>query len=78
MFLEYTKPIKMKIIKIIIRLIIGRQLHSCEQIDVGTVIVAGGRDQFGSLKSVELFDLWTSKWKDQPTLKLPGSHFKCN
>ncbi len=37
----------------------GRQLHSCAMIDSKHVLVAGGRDFFGGLDSVEILDVET-------------------
>ena len=50
----------------------GRQLHSCAIFDSNTIIVVGGRDQRGGLKSVETFNFRSSniKWIERRNLKL--------
>ncbi len=50
----------------------GRQLHSCAMLNGNQVIVVGGRDSWGGLKSVETFDIRTSeKWIERKNLELP-------
>ncbi len=49
----------------------GRQLHSCAMFDANTIIVAGGRDLRGGLKSVETLDIRSSKrWSERKNLEL--------
>jgi hypothetical protein len=49
----------------------GRQSHSCSMFETNKVIVAGGRDARGLLKSVEILNMQTSKWTDRKDLELP-------
>ena len=50
----------------------GRQLHSCSKIDGGNkIVVVGGRDGRGELKSVEIFDIKISKWIERKDLEFP-------
>ncbi len=50
----------------------GRQLHCCAILNGNQVIVVGGRDSWGNLKSVETFDIRTSeKWIERKNLELP-------
>ncbi len=49
----------------------GRQLHSCAMFDPKTIIVVGGRNQRGGLKSVETFDVnGSNKWIERKNLEL--------
>jgi hypothetical protein len=49
----------------------GRQLHSCAMFDSNTVILVGGRNNRGGLKSVETFDIRSSKkWIERKNLEL--------
>ena len=49
----------------------GRQLHSCAMFDTNTIIVVGGRDLRGGLKSVETLDIRSSKrWSERKNLEL--------
>jgi hypothetical protein len=55
-----------------VRLNRGRQLHSCAMLNENHIIVVGGRDARGALKSVESFDTRTStKWIERKNLELP-------
>jgi hypothetical protein len=50
----------------------GRQLHSCARLNEYHIIVVGGRDARGALKSVETFDTRKSKkWIERKNLELP-------
>jgi hypothetical protein len=50
----------------------GRQLHSCAWLNGNNIIVVGGRDARGPLKSVETLDTRTSKkWIERKNLELP-------
>jgi hypothetical protein len=51
----------------------GRQLHSCAWLNENHIIVAGGRDAIGSLRSVETLDLarTSKKWIERENLELP-------
>ena len=50
----------------------GRQLHSCAMLNPNHIIVVGGRDARGVLKSVETLDVRTSKkWIERENLQLP-------
>jgi hypothetical protein len=50
----------------------GRQLHSCAMLNPNYIIVVGGRDARGVLKSVETLDVRTSeKWIERENLQLP-------
>jgi hypothetical protein len=50
----------------------GRQLHSCAMMNDYHIIVVGGRDARGALKSVETLDTRTSKkWIERKNLELP-------
>jgi hypothetical protein len=55
-----------------VRLNRGRQLHSCARLNEYYIIVVGGRDGRGALKSVEYLDTRTSKkWVERKNLELP-------
>jgi hypothetical protein len=55
-----------------VRLNRGRQLHSCARLNDYHIIVVGGRDARGALKSVETLDTRTSKkWIERKNLELP-------
>ena len=41
----------------------------CAVVDGNSLVVMGGEDQNGSLKSVKAFDFKTSKWSDLPSMK---------
>ena len=49
----------------------GRQFHSCAKINSKNIIVVGGRNLKGSLKSVELLSLISWKWSEPKELELP-------
>ncbi len=51
----------------------GRQLHSCAWLNENHIIVAGGRDAIGALRSVETLDLarTSKKWIERENLELP-------
>jgi hypothetical protein len=51
----------------------GRQLHSCAWLNGNHIIVVGGRDARGALKSVETLDLarTSKKWIKRENLELP-------
>ncbi len=51
----------------------GRQLHSCARLNEYHIIVVGGRDARGPLKSVEYLDLarTSQKWIERKNLELP-------
>ncbi len=50
----------------------GRQLHCCAVLNGNHIIVVGGRDARGALKSVETLDTRTSKkWITRENLELP-------
>jgi hypothetical protein len=50
----------------------GRQLHSCARLNENHIIVVGGRDAKGALKSIETLDTRTSKkWIEMKNLELP-------
>ena len=51
----------------------GRQLHSCARLNENHIIVVGGRDARGPLKSVEYLDLarTSQKWIERKNLELP-------
>jgi hypothetical protein len=51
----------------------GRQLHSCAWLNGNHIIVVGGRDARGALKSVEYLDLarTSKKWIERKNLELP-------
>jgi hypothetical protein len=51
----------------------GRQLHCCARLGKNHIIVVGGRDARGALKSVETIDTRTStKWIERKNLQLPS------
>ena len=50
----------------------GRQLHSCATINSRKIIVVGGRNFGGFLKSVEVFDAMTLRWTEVKHLELPN------
>ena len=56
-----------------VRLNRGRQLHSCARLNDYHIIVVGGRDARGALKSVETLDLarTSKKWIERENLELP-------
>jgi len=55
-----------------VRLNRGRQLHSCARLNENHIIVVGGRDAKGALKSIETLDTRTSqKWIEMKNLELP-------
>jgi hypothetical protein len=56
-----------------VRLNRGRQLHSCARLNENHIIVVGGRDARGPLKSVETLDLarTSKKWIEMKNLELP-------
>jgi len=47
----------------------GRQLHSCAIIDSNKIIVAGGRNSKGLVKTVEVFYTSTSRWTEMKNLE---------
>jgi hypothetical protein len=50
----------------------GRQLHSCAKMNSNNfVIVVGGRNLRGALKSVELLNLKSLRWTEPKDLQLP-------
>jgi hypothetical protein len=50
----------------------GRQLHSCARLNENHIIVVGGRDARGALKSVETLDTRRSThWNERKNLELP-------
>ena len=49
----------------------GGQLHSCATIGSNKIVVVGGRDSRGTMKSVEVYDLQRSKWTEPKNLELP-------
>ena len=56
-----------------VRLNRGRQLHCCAMMNGNHIIVVGGRDARGALKSVEYLDLarTSKKWIERKNLELP-------
>jgi len=51
----------------------GRQLHCCARLNENHIIVVGGRDARGALKSVEILDTRKSnKWIERKNLQLPS------
>ena len=48
----------------------GRQFHSCANMGKDRIIVAGGRNHLGFLKSVEVLNLRTLKWTEPKHLQL--------
>jgi hypothetical protein len=51
----------------------GRQLHCCARLGEKHIIVVGGRDARGALKSVETLEARTStKWIERKNLQLPS------
>jgi hypothetical protein len=55
-----------------VRLNRGRQLHHCARLNDYHIIVVGGRDARGALKSVEALDTRSSKeWLERKNLELP-------
>jgi hypothetical protein len=51
----------------------GRQLHCCARLNENHIIVVGGRDARGGLKSVEIIDTRKSnKWIERKNLQLPS------
>ena len=51
----------------------GRQLHCCARLNENHIIVVGGRDARGALKSVETLEARTStRWIERKNLQLPS------
>jgi hypothetical protein len=51
----------------------GRQLHCCARLNENHIIVVGGRDARGALKSVETLEARKSnKWIERKNLQLPS------
>ena len=48
----------------------GRQFHSCANLGKANIIVVGGRNHQGFLRSVEVFNLRTSMWTEPKNLQL--------
>ena len=53
---------------------VGRQLHSCGMINDNYIVVAGGRNARGTLKSVEIFNKATHNWFKGPPLPVAISY----